>query len=416
MKPRFLITAQSFGFGPVSKGVTIVSILKSKYGNEAEFDFIGDDTALTFVKGNSELFNNIYESTKNKLINLIKSNNYVGLISVMEPYSVVLAKKYNMNVFSIDSLHWFWNWDNSFENLLKDLDNSLYNYSPEMIINTLDKIDPHNRQKVTHQFSDLSFLQKYPGKKSNQSKFQNRKFKKVNPIIDDSYKDKEIKRDKLLISLSGQLSPIVDVDMALEYGLFCLKLLKEPLQELDGIEPILVGNPKVMKKVKERTKFNCGLLSHKDMLKNINRAIGFLCPPSITSLYESLYYETPVFFLPEQHDGHYPNYERLMNSTSSQDGTFPKLLLSDYFEELKSTKESEVHYIYEKISELMKNTSHPVYQDLKRKSLLIKSLGNETFRKNLILKQRKKLKYFIKDKPGGYQIAKEIFPKIEVEL
>ena len=52
-------------------------------------------------------------------------------------------------------------------------------------------------------------------------------------------------------------------------------------------------------------------LSNAGILSEINRAQVVMAPAGISTTYECLAYQTPIMFLPEQHDGNFSNYHRL---------------------------------------------------------------------------------------------------------
>jgi len=56
---KVLLTAQSFGYGPVSKLVVIAGLLRKIYGKEIILDFVGDNIAEVYAHQNRDRFDNI---------------------------------------------------------------------------------------------------------------------------------------------------------------------------------------------------------------------------------------------------------------------------------------------------------------------------------------------------------------------
>ncbi|WP_157549972.1 hypothetical protein [Microbacterium sp. Leaf161] len=134
----------------------------------------------------------------------------------------------------------------------------------------------------------------------------------VEGIVDLSQRA-SVPRDMWLASTAGLTNPLMNDQRAAEWIYTVAELLMDASDSAGTSAPIvLAGNPlhlRAMRSLPRRIELRP--LSHKDTLTTLNRAIGCLTPPGLTTVLESLAYDTPVLFLPEQHYGHHANYARI---------------------------------------------------------------------------------------------------------
>ena len=108
---RILIGAQFWAYGPAGKASAIAHELK-KMG--ATLDFVGADIPLDFCR-NTKHFNQFFR------INFVKDylnldvSKYDAVISVMDPFLVLIATKRKIPIFYADSMSYFWIWKNAKE-------------------------------------------------------------------------------------------------------------------------------------------------------------------------------------------------------------------------------------------------------------------------------------------------------------
>lgn len=392
---KVLVTAQSFGYGPSSKAVTIGESIK-KISPKTSLTFAGESTSLVFAKENRDVFDEIVEvNSIRKLVELLETKSFDHVISVMEPIMATLAYSKKVPVSYVDSLYFFWKWQNILKKTTpkKLKEEFSKKYYPECI-NTLMEMHPHERQLVAHILSTQSFVQRFPGfKRDDVSAKEIGNVIPIKPIIDITWIAPK-KRNLLLISFCGQLSSVVDLKKAIDYVTLCIDLISDGLKKLDkNITPIVVGNPKVMRELRKHISLKAISLSHQEYLRTLNRAVGLVVPVSITSIYEALAYNVPVIFLPEQHDGHALNYMKLLSGNRKGESfkkSFPGILFYEWFPQLKYLPEEGTVKIYDLVTAL-KNGAHCEFVRKSKRIFgdVIPKLADYSYREKLIKYQKR---------------------------
>ncbi|MFZ2152724.1 MAG: hypothetical protein WAV41_01555 [Microgenomates group bacterium] len=388
---KILCSAQSFGYGPVSKLVTLVKLISSLEGSDVEVDFVGDSIALIYVQQNKNLFNKItsFSGTYPDL------QSYDLVISVMEPHLAIWSSLNNKKTFYVDSLFWFWSWDNEHLNLIE---NSLKNNTNSSTINKwkhLTSFDDHHLQYIAHKLSDYSLTQTFINVAKKEDSFREKiGSKEIGAIIDTTLKRKNLKRNKIIVSLSGLLSPLNKIENAIKYSELVLTLLGGFIRQLpEDIEIILTTNPLVASQIKvtnDRIKIKS--LSHDELLNLLNESILLFAPVGITTLYESLLYDVPIIFLPEQHDGHFSNYSRLMGDSLSLNELrkiFPEMLFNTRINrKANNNPDQEIGEIQSLINNFDKENA--LVEDMKKVLKKVdQAIKDENVREKLLSSQQK---------------------------
>jgi len=323
MKTNLAVAAQSFGYGPCSKLSTILEFLKPTA------TFYGNTTSLTFAELNKEVFKNIVKM-QGKDFFQISFAKYAYSIVVMD-YDFAIAAWWNNNKYLyVDSLFWFWDWSKINSNSIKLLDNLKEKGNLTEFLKIWDSIDPHSKQYYAHFYSTRSVIQKYANNTEHIKLFPNKRFVEVGPIINNSLK-KITARTKIVVSYCGLLSPLVNKQRALEYIELTKKLLGGFLPK-NKKDTLFLVNPELKQECENILPFGeVHSLGHEQTLKLLNKTKVLILPPSITSILEAVEYGVPVILLPEEHDGHYPNYlelKRKANGKNHFDGFIIQELLS----------------------------------------------------------------------------------------
>lgn len=326
---RFLATAQAFGYGPASKIKTVSNYLQ-EVSTSSEIVYAADGTAYTFGSRATETFDDVVSTDETSISELLDEQQFEAVISGMKPAPLLEADERDIPGFMVDSLFWFWKWGNS-EELLNEFENE------GVTRERYESLTAHDKKLAGHYVAEHSYLQHYPNETRTDIDIQRiGSATKTNPIVDKTGPLGD-GRDNVIISLCGQLSPAVSKSQAVEYAETLLRTIAPELEafEQDGYEIIVTGNPNVIEDV--HSEFELSTLNHDEMMKNLSTAAVLLCPPSITSLYEALVLDVPVFFLPEQHTGHWENYRRVI--AAANDDSYPSLTLSEHVDTLQSFRD-----------------------------------------------------------------------------
>ena len=315
-----LIGAQFWAYGPAGKANAIAHELKNL---RIKVDFVGAETSYQLCKALG-YFSNLYNFNSGPRLDNFPD--YKVVISVMDPYLALWAYKRKIPLIYADSMSWFWRWKNIDPKSVKSIVSQIDRVSFIDGCKILDKFEPDQRQLFAHLISDKILGQGNPQVvKKTKSKASN-----VGSIIDLNY-IKKTKRDTLLISLSGGISPATNLSAALNYTKLVLDLLSDRLEKWPGAKRfIITGHPLVISSFKKYPKILKPMaLSQLDFLKELNRAVAVLVPCGFTTIYESLAYGAPVAFLPENHNGHVYEYLTIIkgiNNIDKKEKVFPHAL------------------------------------------------------------------------------------------
>ncbi len=293
----------------------------------------------------------------------------------MEPYLVYYSYLNKINTYLIDSLNFFWNWDE-----YKELEIDKIN---------IDKISPHLKQYLWYYLANKIYIQDI-GNDINNNLF-NEKIIKSWYILEKSDL-KPTKTKKIILSFCWLLSPVIDSTKATLYIKFCLKILTPSLIELyeKWYEIHIVWNIDLISKINLDIKsIYINFYSKIDYLKLLNESELIFWPASLTSVLESLWANTQYVILPEQHDWHFINFNTLNNKNC----VFKWVMLTNYYENLFNIKENNIDILYKIISEVLSDNKFLESISLLYLEVVKNFLNtNNDFQKN-ILKQKEALDF-----------------------
>ncbi|EKE19401.1 MAG: hypothetical protein ACD_9C00029G0001 [uncultured bacterium] len=397
-----LVGAQFWAYGPAGKADAVAHHLKN---NGIRSDFVGHETSLEFCRRTDNFSNLIELSSESQYANL-SLDKYDAVISVMDPYLAYYAKKMNKKVFYVDSMSWFWIWKNK-NNIFRDL-NYLETCSPSFGLGKIKNLIPDDRQLIAHLYSDRIFSQGIP------QCIPATKHKNVNAgsVIDLSYRKKN-KRDTVLVSLSGGISPATNLKAAVRYAEMIMNMIEGDMRKIKkATRFIITGHPSVINKIKKNSHiFDFKSMNHAEFLTELNRAIVTIVPCGFTTIFESIAYGTPVMFLPDNHNGHAYEFQIISNnSKSDKNQIFPNLLFP-----LGKSSLKNIRTIEESMEKIEKFTN--LYFDSAdfRKNYSVKwrkmiNIFNED--ESIFKKQKDAISYFIPTFEGAKFVSKEIMKKI----
>lgn len=321
---KIICTATSFGYGPVSKLLTIC-----KHLSNYDLIFVGSGVALELAK-HENCFKNIKEidilTEHGKELfkkEILKAD---LVLNVLEPESILLAKEGNIPVVYVDSLFWMW-----------------------------DKL-PNECIEV-----DRYIAQSFPGVREKLKNIgaEIKNFDIVGPIIDREYISNEQKEDFIIVNLSGMESPFVKAGKNLIYPKPIIKLIVTALQNTRSENVIFTGNDKVMKEMTEKystTPFKFKHVSHEEFLKLLSKAKMIITSPGLTTTYEALVYNTPIRFLPPQ------NYSMALMLELYKEIGFADISISwnDLYENDKTKKDMPEEEGVKRVAKLIEDFSKDI--------------------------------------------------------
>lgn len=405
---KLLVCAEGYGFGPVSKAVSIVKLLREQQP-KLDAVFYGEGTANDFATNNAELFSKIIDSRERSIEDVLSSVSPSVVLSSMEPEPIVKAKLLDDPPFTalVDSLFWYWRTDSTELEEHISSDQKLESVSQDS-----DTTNFHEFMLYTHTTSDISYVQSFPSKRSDglsPNKFNT--MKTVGPIIDTHHSGDGPPR--LIISFAGMLSPVVSVDQAVMYANLVLEELSTVLSEFDdaGFHPLIVGNEQVLQRL--NTAYETDFLSHNQYLEILDAAPILICPASIMSIYEATAYEVPVVLLPELSPSHWPDYSGLNKGV---EGTpFDGAILGEEVEELQDIPDAEIDRLYELLSEYRADRSvfdGAVDQAFRSAESQLIDLLQEKNRKELAFQQCRTIEERLPSSNGAQQIASDLLSRV----
>lgn len=405
-KLKILIGAQSWAYGPAGKASAIGHELK-KQGTLV--DFAGADTSFDFCK-KTEYFNNVFHLKSDKDYLKINFLNYDAVVSVMDPFLAFMAKKSNIPIFYADSMSRFWIWKNKKQVLEKFELLKYLNLSQGIKI--IRRMMPDDRQLLGHLFSDRIFTQGTP----QFIKETKNKVKNIGSMIDLTFA-KKCKKDTVLVSLSGGISPATNLNAAVRYAEMIIDLVSSGIKNISsGKRFILTGHSSVIrvikkKKLDKKNLFKLVALNHEQFLKEINRAVVVLVPCGFTTIFESLALNTPLIFLPDNHNGHVYEYLIITDKIKNKkEIIFPNLLFTLSCSNLKNIREID------KSMAMIKHFTNKYFKDsefrTEYKEKFRKVVGDFNKKKNLLKMQKSAVNKFIPSFSGARSVAEIVLTAI----
>jgi len=299
-----LCGAEPFGFGPCSKLTTILNFIKRL---DVSFDFYGKGSAYVFFKQNVEEHTIRTEEDISK----IDQVDYDAVISVMDWEVAAWGYFNNVPVYFFDSLYWCWNWPQSNRSEIEKKLSEMRESSLETLIDYLVTLPNHLQIYAAHYMATKSYIQYYPQCLRNDGSEETLNPIVIQPMVDLTLKREEI-RDTILISLSGLQNPLLDETDIKRYVELICELTRPVLDMYANDYKVVWAVNEEMISIAEKTLgVEIHPINQKEFLEFLNKTAVLLAPAGITTIYETIFYETPIIILPEQHNGHFKNYQNL---------------------------------------------------------------------------------------------------------
>ena len=406
---KILSSAGNWGYGPCSKLVMIAEQLQ----DVINIDFCGESIALAFAEKNAHSFKNIFHS--NSLPSV--TERYDAVISVMNPTVIAWGYLKKIPIFTIDSLHWFWQWPLDKQIIAEKQTMSVVaegNF--EQLLGFLNTLPIYLDYHTLYSLSTITFAQRYAISVNKNGLHTRAKVIEIDPIVDRRFFNKG-SHDTILISFSGMINPIVTRQNRITYFKLVQRLLIPLLNTVSQKFQIVCAVPESTiedaTSIFDRNDISLRSLSHEEMLTTINRSIVVIAPPGITTIYECLAYEIPILFLPEQHDGHFPNYDllaRFSGSVSNFRQIFPEALIG-----YRDNNDSPgIQALYNRYEQLISTNSNKILEEMESSlSLGLQKILDNSEDQTLAYKQCGMLKPLIGTFAGIKQITDKILAELE---
>lgn len=266
---RILCEAITFGFGPISKLLSIAEVLNQNY----ILDYIGSGSSY-FLAKRSQCFDKTYEIDTSVLDKSLISeviDKYDVIISVLNPEFGEIALERGKRLIVIDSLFYMW----------KEISSVWKN-------------------------CDLLIIQSLYNEKKRIKKESLKNAQIVGPIISNKIQ-KEASDNKLLINFGGADYPYLDMPDLIPQ--FICDLI-EYINVFNGFKykTITIG-PRYCEKlnVLKEYGFNIMSCSHNDFLSELQTTEMLLTIPGLTTSFEAFSLGIPTLFLPPLNYSQYRN-------------------------------------------------------------------------------------------------------------
>lgn len=303
---NLIVSAEPYGFGPVSKATELARVLRTV--DAYHVDFAGQEPALTFAEGAAGVFDSCIFANHAILADVVTRKRYSLAVSVMEPFLALLAVRHKLPCIYIDSLYWLWEFPESHEEI-----DTLEVAARRMVeavedakaVAMLSELHPHLQQFVGHFLAGERIVQRF-GSVSGLARERLGGPVEVGgmcPVLTGGSEQNSLQDPRVLVSLSGLRNPLVTDKLALLWAESALWLVEEACEKLDA-ELVLCGNPSLIGQLRPGKFRVLSLSDHSTVLNEIRSAACFLAPPGITSLVEAWGLHVPFIALPRMHYAH----------------------------------------------------------------------------------------------------------------
>ena len=266
---KILVSAESFGYGPIITCLSVIKELK-KY-NDVKVDFIG--SGISFEQAElSGYFDNLYEcdtfdfESLKKFENVFKS--YDIFFSSENVNGAIYGLQYIKNTYYLDNLVWMW------DKIPEELGNTKKFFISETFP------CKENFERVGHVIKNPIF---------------------VGPVRDLNTKKNQKNKNQLLINIGGGSSFLLDQSVVNEfYNKIINDILTTPeINKFDSI--IICGGSKVINNLSldiKNEKFIVKTLANEEYLKVMNESSHCIMASGLGNFIETLNQDKNIMYLP----------------------------------------------------------------------------------------------------------------------
>lgn len=306
---KLLFSAEPYGYGPAAKAVAIARTL---HAQGHSISFVGSGTALHFAQGAADTFDTCLDEHLVDYSGLLQLN-FNAAVSVMEPSLTVAAHAVGLPSVYVDSLYWMWNWADNDSQRLRAVVEHIAQLPVDSALEALATEDMHDGQFVAHRLATRLLVQR--SFESNQSGLRSLMTPTmIGPVV-EKCPTSEPYKGPIVASISGMLSSLVDMHLALPWAQAVVDLLHDGYLNSNLTCGIIVqGNPAVLSNLRSPASSHFQIspaADHVEAMERLANAPISLAPPGITSILEAWQHSVPFVALPAQHYAHGEIFERV---------------------------------------------------------------------------------------------------------
>lgn len=321
-RQTLLCAAEPWGYGPTSKLFAIVRSLTPR----PRIVVCGTGSTADFAQLNADVVDEFVEiATPYGILSVDVPCDAV--LTVMDPWAALLGARRGVPVAYVDSLFWFWNWDNvDFSAVGPAADEWMAADLDELRARTEGPVNWHEIVPMAYHWSTRVFAQRTADAERRVRLYPDDRVQAVGAVVSLHPQPVDPADAVPLVSVSGAISHLTPLDVASRYARLVREVLLRAGDAMAGAT--ITGNPALLP-VFEGGPWRVRETSL-DAMHTAMRAATFLATPAgLTTALEAAGLGTPVFFLPEQHGGHGPNVDIL---GAGDPGAYDGVLLRRWFD------------------------------------------------------------------------------------
>lgn len=362
---KIIIVAEDYGYCPTSYAFTIARALNT-HSNRYQIAIIETPSVKTFSELNPEV--NI------KLLPALSVAEFDLLISCYEPEAIVRAWLKNKPCIYYCNLLWFWlqNGEVNLEQVSSAIDTLIElkrqgnkQAAIEFFIKQF-QANPISTMMYGYFLANQSFCRRFPGWQETFKKLPDIIRKKLTTIgipMPYSFNLSDQRKNIVLFQLSGGTAPTISLSQKQLYLRGCYQLALILSRQYPTKQFIFCANQHLLRGMTDvkatRNLVIRTSISQKEQFLLLSQVEAIFTPPGLGTTYEALYCKTPLFFLPEQNIGQYPNWLLLKRMGIE----IPAFLAHEQFKEEHVVNETDgVKILFDKVEKLFTTRFKQLYE------------------------------------------------------
>jgi hypothetical protein len=325
---RILCVAQHFGFGPMAELIALGGALRAEgRGSRLGLALLNNPHLRPLVNGVRGNFDLLPTANVSSPLDALLAHHHHAdeaadaVLSCYDSAAVFYGWFVGRPVFFYDGLFWFWKFDpyrHLVPELLSELDVVRKRRDERGLVDVYRRtlaIDYHLTVLLGHQLATWSYARCGHGVKARLAAYPElaSKTRIVGAVIDSTVSCVPTDtRDHILVSLSGSLAPLLHFNQNLAFARGALTFALEAREVLDiGLPWFFCCHPQLHDQLAAEGRLArlpsdftaAPSFDYRSNLDMISRAHALFISPGFSSIQEAAYFQTPVFFLPEQNGG-----------------------------------------------------------------------------------------------------------------